>query len=56
MLVIAEHADHGNATGMQVFQQVLDLHGLAEVDQVAAQTQDVGVLMDAVEQVAIEAL
>ncbi|MNY46739.1 hypothetical protein D3C86_1819480 [compost metagenome] len=56
MLMIAQDADHGDAAGAQVFQQVLDLRGLAEIDQVAAQAQDVGLFMDLVEQVAVDAV
>ncbi|KAK0361017.1 hypothetical protein LTR94_025016, partial [Friedmanniomyces endolithicus] len=56
VLVIAEHADHGDAAGAQILQQVLHLDRLAEIDQVAAQAQHVRVFMHPVEQVAIGAM
>ncbi|MNT01857.1 hypothetical protein D3C72_1363420 [compost metagenome] len=54
MLMIAENPNHGDAAGAQVFEQVLDLACLAEVDQVAAKAEDVGVFVHAVEEVAID--
>ncbi|MNE84858.1 hypothetical protein D3C80_1817990 [compost metagenome] len=56
MLMIAQDADHGDAAGAEIFQQVLDLCRLAEIDKVATQAQHIGVFMDPVEKVAIDAV
>jgi hypothetical protein len=53
VFVIAQHPDHGNLARPDVLQQDLDLARLAEIGQVAAQAQDVGVLMHLFEQGAV---
>ena len=56
MLVIAQHPDHRNFAGADVLQQDLHLARLAEIDQISAQAQDVGVVGHTLEQFAVRPL
>ena len=53
VIVIAEHAEHRDGAGLDVLGEDLRLAGLAEIGEVAAQQQHVGMARDFGEQLAI---